>query len=522
MFWSNPVWPGSCTISHRRNRMSDFGRKNNESGTNVYAVIRAPRATGVEAILFAVDLSQREAIALVMAYAVYARQQIYWARDLFFVFVDGGATGMDAWLSQYHLVRHSALYADPLLEMGGVIIGGVVMKTDAMKASGNPYVLLEVNNINGQLPNLDLFNSVVRIAGKGVFALDPVVYGVYDKDMNGEDWYMLVPLRAMYTQAFVAIEGVHSVMGKYGVQAITVTVPSLANYSLRKSTRMLEAIARSLNNVLERFHQSYFLYILVSPDHFVSIAYFMPILGGVLLPLLIFVCFLCSCYVEFVFDAYREWINLNSFVLPRPLFVIHFIGVFTWWLCKTYFVVFTENAQADIIYLAFSLLMPWGLVIPLSDTEIRSLRFLLLLECSLACAAVALLNFSLALSFAIVVTPLLIKFTEDSKNRSHAVLRTALALASHPVGIYTLFMVYVHPFLMGHRKPFVLKPQTYLNVLFQLLKEHLIYGSHLLPLMLTLVMPIWNLILLLAIVTTKNIERKESEKEQQLSERELN
>lgn len=29
---------------------------------------------------------------------------------------------------------------------------------------------------------------------------------------------MLVPLRAMYTQAFVAVEGIHSVMGKYGVQ----------------------------------------------------------------------------------------------------------------------------------------------------------------------------------------------------------------------------------------------------------------------------------------------------------------
>lgn len=89
---------------------------------------------------------------------------------------------------------------------------------------------------------------------------------------------MLVPLRAMYTQAFVAVEGIHSVMGKYGVQvnyglmktrragdqavhfkAITVAVPPLNLYPLRKSTRLLEAIARALNNVLERFHQSYFL-----------------------------------------------------------------------------------------------------------------------------------------------------------------------------------------------------------------------------------------------------------------------
>ncbi|PIO66089.1 hypothetical protein TELCIR_12211, partial [Teladorsagia circumcincta] len=94
---------------------------------------------------------------------------------------------------------------------------------------------------------------------EGKFAINSVVYDVRDQEQGGTDWHMLVPLRAMYTQAFVAVEGLHSVMGKYGVQAITVAVPSLNSYPLRKSTRLMEAIARALNNVLERFHQSYFL-----------------------------------------------------------------------------------------------------------------------------------------------------------------------------------------------------------------------------------------------------------------------
>ncbi|VDM52429.1 unnamed protein product [Angiostrongylus costaricensis] len=108
-----------------------------------------------------------------------------------------------------------------------------------MKTSREPFVLLELNHLNGQLPNLDLFNSVVRIislnkfgCGVRTFKTDPTGTHV----QGGEDWHFLVPLRAMYTQAFVAIEGLHSVMGKYGVQVIV-----------------------SLNNVLERFHQSYFL-----------------------------------------------------------------------------------------------------------------------------------------------------------------------------------------------------------------------------------------------------------------------
>lgn len=45
----------------------------NVSGMNVYAVLRAPRASGVEAMVFAVDMKEREAIAMMMAYAAFAR-----------------------------------------------------------------------------------------------------------------------------------------------------------------------------------------------------------------------------------------------------------------------------------------------------------------------------------------------------------------------------------------------------------------------------------------------------------------
>lgn len=40
---------------------------------------------------------------------------------------------------------------------------------------------------------------------------------------------------------------------------------------------------RSMNNLLERFHQSYFFYVLLSTKRFVSIAYYMPSVGCLLL-----------------------------------------------------------------------------------------------------------------------------------------------------------------------------------------------------------------------------------------------
>ncbi|KHJ76482.1 hypothetical protein OESDEN_23898, partial [Oesophagostomum dentatum] len=99
------------------------------------------------------------------------------------------------------------------------------------------------------------------------------------------------------------------------------------------------------------------------------------------------------------------------------------------------------------------MLIPWGLIIPTPISEIQSLRFFLLLECTLAAASVALLNFSLALCFALVAVPVIIKFTQDNEKRPRALLRTALALACHPAGIYALFLVYGRPYLGYGGKP---------------------------------------------------------------------
>lgn len=55
-------------------------------------------------------------------------EQVYWARDIFFVFVEGGALGMDAFLSEYHRVDAIGIKGDPLPATGGLLIGGVVLK----------------------------------------------------------------------------------------------------------------------------------------------------------------------------------------------------------------------------------------------------------------------------------------------------------------------------------------------------------------------------------------------------------
>lgn len=114
-------------------------------------------------------------------------------------------------------------------------------------------------------------------------------------------------------QAQGRIEGLHSVFGGFGIEAVMIQ-PSkqkgrqnyagmfeMARYYRRsvffllvlifeKNTffcRVFEGMLRSVNNLLERFHQSFFFYVLTSPHHFISIGLYMPAIGLMLLAPLI-------------------------------------------------------------------------------------------------------------------------------------------------------------------------------------------------------------------------------------------
>ena len=130
-------------------------------------------------MLLAVEIEHKEAVALMMSYATFAKEQVYWARDLFFVFVEGGPIGMDAFLSQYQLASQTTIQAEPLKETGGSLIGGIVIKSQRQNTK-RKTIHVQLNQLNGQLPNLDLFNSIVRIAGMGKFGLETVIYNVWD------------------------------------------------------------------------------------------------------------------------------------------------------------------------------------------------------------------------------------------------------------------------------------------------------------------------------------------------------
>ncbi|EYC10902.1 hypothetical protein Y032_0053g2362 [Ancylostoma ceylanicum] len=57
----------------------------------------------------------------------------------------------------------------------------------------------------------------------------------------------------------------------------------------------------------------------------------------------------------------------------------------------------------------------------------------------------------------------------------------------------------------------VLLSVQFTNALLRLVKENLVYGSHVLPLLLVLVLPMWNLVLPLALVRLKLVQHVDAE-----------
>ncbi|KAF7636145.1 hypothetical protein Mgra_00004404 [Meloidogyne graminicola] len=123
-------------------------------GENIYAIIRAFRAFPVEAILLAVPMSSSsiESIAIALAFANYAKDQLYWSRDLIILFVDNGSIeAADIWLSVYHGQKKRE---------------GIEIIDNELPAHGGTFIGAFGLDING-----DLFDNIEIIYGMVILLL---------------------------------------------------------------------------------------------------------------------------------------------------------------------------------------------------------------------------------------------------------------------------------------------------------------------------------------------------------------
>ncbi|XP_072947948.1 glycosylphosphatidylinositol anchor attachment 1 protein [Epargyreus clarus] len=322
-------------------------------GTNVYGILRAPRTSSLEALVISAPYRPLSShlkgttagIALMLAFAQFARPQKYWAKDIIFLITEHEQLGVQAWLEAYHGLQsepgnfYSSLGSFykpgmPSLDLGKLggqwtpdqskclDSGKLQGRSGSIQAAINlelhtpkiKYIAVKVEGLNGQLPNLDLVNLVLKLCMKsGIHHSFKSSYSWMRNRHKMDDWSsgFWTMLEMVQAQIPGVPNGNHGLFHRFGIEAVTLegrdvgdqagTPPKTSALTVANFYRLgnaLESIMRSMNNLLERFHQSYFFYLLAATNRFISIGQYMPSL-----------CLMC---VAMLIRALGFWVTIQK------------------------------------------------------------------------------------------------------------------------------------------------------------------------------------------------------------------
>ncbi|KAI9790841.1 MAG: Glycosyl phosphatidyl inositol protein transamidase complex subunit [Piccolia ochrophora] len=247
------------------------------AGENVYSILHAPRGDATEAIVLVAAWTNMEGelnqsgIALVLTLARYFKRWSLWSKDIIFLIAGDSRAGPQAWVDAYH-DSHAPSSVAPLPLKSGALQGALVIDYAMNHRFDSLHIVYD--GINGQLPNLDLFNTAVNIAG-GQMGIKVALQQMWRHD-DGYRARLRTMLRGMFNQGLGHASGPHSSFIPYHVDAITLQAVGEGWQDEMAMGRTVESIFRSLNNLLEHFHQSFFFYLLMQAHRFVSIGTYLP------------------------------------------------------------------------------------------------------------------------------------------------------------------------------------------------------------------------------------------------------
>ncbi|GLU11323.1 hypothetical protein SLE2022_280780 [Rubroshorea leprosula] len=290
-----------------------------------------------------------ESFSVGIAFSVFSLlSQVTWlAKDIIWIVADsryGEYAPVAAWLKDYHVPKFSSLSSGNvemchdgknLYELKGKSITGDFRRAGTMaaalvlKVSDRTEELEDTVSIyaeasNGQMPNLDLINIVYYLAAhhrQGFRVKVERLWSLLDcsllkvlgtiiefvgevaRSLNPE-WKFGIPATdyvegaatlasSLYSQALGVPTGPHGAFRDYQVDAITLEFSPKFTSDMKvrhndfflRGGRLIEGVIRSVNNLLEKFHQSFFLYLLTSPNKFVSVGVYMIAFALVIAPL---------------------------------------------------------------------------------------------------------------------------------------------------------------------------------------------------------------------------------------------
>ncbi|ROT37905.1 GPI transamidase component GAA1 [Sodiomyces alkalinus F11] len=247
------------------------------TGENIYAILQAPRGDATEAIVLVAAWENdkgelnRHGVPLALTLARYFKRWSLWSKDIIIVIPPDSKTGIQAWVDAYH-DAHDASRVSSLPVKSGALQGAIAIDYTQEHRFRSIHVVYD--GINGQLPNLDLINSIVSISG-GQMGIPCAIQEMRKHTDKYED-RLRTMLRGMLNQGLGYASGPHSSFIPYHVDAVTLQPFGEGWQDEMAMGRVVEGSFRSLNNLLEHLHQSFFFYLLMNKDRFVSIGTYLP------------------------------------------------------------------------------------------------------------------------------------------------------------------------------------------------------------------------------------------------------
>ncbi|PWN24912.1 hypothetical protein BDZ90DRAFT_256130 [Jaminaea rosea] len=229
----------------------------------------------------------------------------HWSKDLIFLISSGHLEGAHAFTQAYYGLTSPNLRRDEVQAAQGAMLWNAV-GVDYPSDSFESLAVLHTG-IDGQVPNLDVVNTLGRVAD--IMGRVPVRLPGTDVDFkdaidgeHGGGWGWLGRLLedelhwgwrgvAKYRKAALNIlsqlgglaasfpEGPHALLLRHHVDAITLyATPARGPYGFWHMGRILVSQVTSYSNLIERLHHSQFFYLLgIGPDWFVQLGIYLPV-----------------------------------------------------------------------------------------------------------------------------------------------------------------------------------------------------------------------------------------------------
>ncbi|XP_048338624.1 glycosylphosphatidylinositol anchor attachment 1 protein isoform X3 [Sphaerodactylus townsendi] len=487
-------------------------------GTNVYGILRAPRAASTESLVLSVPCSagqeNNQAVGLMLALASYFRGQIYWAKDIIFLVNEHDLVGMQAWLEAYHDVNVTAVQSSGMLGRAGAIQAALSLELSSDVITSFDVA---VEGLNGQLPNLDLVNLFYAFCQKS-----NLLCTIQGK-LQRSDWDSVPAyLHSLQTLLLMVLkqgsgrpQGDHGLFLRYHIEAITVRgINSFRQYKYDMVSvgKTLEGMFRKLNNLLERLHQSYFFYLLPSLSRFVSIGVYMPAFGFLILILVLKALDLwmklSGCDVEPADQSCdggpvaAEVPRPSLLALVPPLLICHATGLALYFVPILGQHMATHHfpvSESEAVVLTVIAIYVAGLALPHnthrvlagsgSDRGWMMLKLLALLLLAMQLGCIALINFSLGFLLAITMVPVAAVVQPTGPKSLQAVLLVLVTPAAT-----LLFSIFLYHELIEYPITVLECWQRFLQAIAEGLLDHHLYGSIVFPFVAFFVYPCWLLL----------------------------